>query len=71
MAGKEFLIVTPGVRPRECDPNDQRRLMTPAEAIRAGSDFLVVGRPIIESSDPVKATLDILKEMNEVEAARV
>src|SRR5947207_12842232 len=47
------LIVTPGVRPLGAAANDQKRLMTPAGAIRAGSDYLVVGRPIIDAADPV------------------
>jgi orotidine-5'-phosphate decarboxylase len=61
-----FLIVTPGVRPSGSAPNDQKRLMTPAEAIRAGSDYLVVGRPIIAAPDPVQAALEILREIKGV-----
>lgn len=61
-----FLIVTPGVRPVGTTPNDQKRLLTPAEAIRAGSDYLVVGRPIIEAPDPVHAAREILREIDGV-----
>jgi len=68
VAKQGFLIVTPGVRPSGTTPNDQKRLMTPAEAIRAGSDYLVVGRPIIQSPDPVHAAREILKEIDEVQA---
>lgn len=58
-----FLIVTPGVRPAGTTAHDQKRLMTPAGAIRSGSDYLVIGRPIIEASDPVLAAREILSEM--------
>jgi len=54
--GREFLIVTPGVRPKDSEfepkSEDQSRKATPTEAIRAGADFLVVGRPIIAATDP-------------------
>jgi len=53
--GPGFLIVTPGVRPADTALNDQQRVMTPAEAIRAGADYLVIGRPITAAPDPVKA----------------
>jgi orotidine-5'-phosphate decarboxylase len=58
-----FLIVTPGVRPKTSDANDQRRITTPAEAIQAGSDYLVVGRPILSAADPVAAAAAILDEI--------
>jgi orotidine-5'-phosphate decarboxylase len=63
VAKEDFLIVTPGVRPSGTKPNDQKRLMTPAGAIRAGSDYLVVGRPIIDASDPAEAARQIVEEM--------
>jgi orotidine-5'-phosphate decarboxylase len=61
--GPEFLIVTPGVRPAGADLADQRRVMTPAEAIRAGVDLLVVGRPITEAHDPAAAAKAIADEI--------
>ncbi|MES9836112.1 MAG: orotidine-5'-phosphate decarboxylase [Candidatus Thiodiazotropha sp.] len=59
----EFLLVTPGVRPRQAARDDQRRVMTPAEAIRAGSSYLVVGRPITGAADPVAALQSINQEI--------
>ena len=53
--GKDFLTVTPGVRFADGDVNDQKRVMTPAEAKRVGSDYIVVGRPITAAEDPVAA----------------
>lgn len=58
-----FLIVTPGVRPAGADRGDQKRVMTPAEAVRAGSDYLVIGRPIIAADDPVRAARALIEEM--------
>ena len=53
--GKSFLTVTPGVRFADGDVGDQKRVMTPAEAKKIGSDYIVVGRPITAAADPVKA----------------
>ena len=53
--GRDFLTVTPGVRFADNDVNDQKRVMTPAEAKKAGSDYIVVGRPITAAEDPVAA----------------
>ena len=53
--GKGFLTVTPGVRFAEGDRGDQKRVMTPAEAKKIGSDYIVVGRPITAAADPVAA----------------
>lgn len=61
--GKDFLIVTPGVRPAGAAVGDQKRVLTPKDAIAAGADCLVVGRPITESQDPKAAAEAILKEM--------
>ena len=55
VCGKEFLTVTPGVRFADGDKGDQKRVMTPAEAKKIGSDYIVVGRPITAASDPVAA----------------
>ena len=63
---KDFIVVTPGVRPSGTEPGDQRRVMTPASALRAGSDYLVVGRPIIAAPDPVQAARKILETMDGV-----
>ena len=65
-AGPEFLIVTPGIRPAdaaETVEDDQKRVATPAHALRAGADYLVVGRPIIAARDPAKAAERIVSEM--------
>ena len=59
----DFLIVTPGVRPSRSPLNDQKRVMTPAQAVEAGSDYVVIGRPIINSRDPVTSTRQIVAEM--------
>jgi orotidine-5'-phosphate decarboxylase len=59
----DFLIVTPGVRPSAASANDQKRAMTPGEAIRAGADYLVVGRPILSATDPLAATQMISAEI--------
>ncbi len=61
--GDNFLIVTPGIRPKWADVGDQRRITTPAEAINRGADFIVVGRPIIEDDDPSEAAERIIDEM--------
>lgn len=55
------LIVTPGVRPRGADADDQRRVATPAEAIAAGADHVVIGRPILRAADPREAALAIAR----------
>ncbi len=65
--GKGFLIVTPGVRPVWAAHGDQKRVATPKEAVSAGADFIVVGRPITQHPQPLVAVEKILKE---IEAAR-
>jgi len=57
--GQEFKIVTPGIRPSWTPPDDQKRTMTPKEAIRNGADFLVIGRSILKQPDAAKA-LDLI-----------
>jgi orotidine-5'-phosphate decarboxylase len=61
--GKDFLVVTPGIRPEASANDDQRRVLTPSEAMTAGADILVVGRPITRAADPVEAVRRILGEM--------
>ena len=60
---REFLVVTPGVRPAGADKGDQARTLTPREAIKKGADRLVVGRPITKAADPRTAALKILEEI--------
>ena len=62
--GESFLTVTPGIRPRDADLNDQSRTSTPKEAIANGSNFLVIGRPITGSEDPTNALENIYKEVS-------
>lgn len=54
-----FVLVTPGIRPADAQHNDQKRVMTPQEALHAGSNYLVIGRPITAASNPLQALLDI------------
>ncbi len=61
--GSDFLVVTPGVRPVFASADDQKRVMTPAEAVKAGSDYLVIGRPISAAPDPLAAVDAIVTEM--------
>ncbi len=61
--GAEFCLVTPGVRPSWADRGDQNRTMTPAEARKVGADYLVIGRPITASTDPLEALAAIEKEI--------
>ncbi len=60
--GPEFQLIIPGVRPAGAELGDQKRVMTPGEAMRAGADFLVVGRPITAATDPVAAARQINAE---------
>ena len=61
--GPKFLIVVPGVRPANSSTHDQSRVATPAEAVQAGADYLVIGRPITGAIDPGEAARKILDEM--------
>lgn len=69
MRKPEFLLVTPGIRPAGSDAGDQVRIATPAGAVMAGSDYLVIGRPITEAPDPVAALEAINAEVQEALAA--
>jgi len=64
VAGKDFLIVTPGVRPVWAGHGDQKRVMTPREAIEEGADFIVIGRPVTQDPDPLKAAEKIIQEIS-------
>jgi orotidine-5'-phosphate decarboxylase len=61
--GRGMMLVTPGIRPAGMDPGDQKRVMTPAAAIAAGADHLVVGRPVVAASDPKAAADAVVTEI--------
>ena len=63
ICGKDFLTITPGIRPAGSASGDQRRIMTPEEAVNIGGDYLVIGRPITQSSNPKDACLDIINSL--------
>ena len=63
--GEDFLIVVPGIRLHDVVYDDQRRVLSPKQAIRAGASFLVVGRPIIRAADPLRAVNQILEEIGD------
>jgi len=62
--GKYFLLVTPGIRPQDSATGDQKRIMTPAAALEAGSDYLVIGRPITQAQSPLNALKAIAEEIS-------
>lgn len=61
--GKDFKLVVPGIRPEGSASGDQKRVMTPKEAIEKGADYLVIGRPITEAKDPAQAAKEILSSL--------
>jgi len=63
IVGPSLALVTPGIRPAGADSGDQKRIMTPSAAIAAGADYLVVGRPILEASDPQAAAASIVADI--------
>jgi orotidine-5'-phosphate decarboxylase len=65
MCGPDFLLVTPGIRPANAERGDQLRVATPADAMRDGSSYLVVGRPITQAADPLRALEEINFEIKE------
>lgn len=62
--GEDFMLVAPGIRPSGSGVDDQRRTMTPAEAVRAGADYLVVGRPVTAAPDPAGALRELAAEID-------
>ena len=61
--GADFKLITPGIRPLTADKGDQQRIMTPTDALKAGSDYLVIGRPITQANDPLAALEAIHSEV--------
>jgi orotidine-5'-phosphate decarboxylase len=61
--GPDFIIVTPGIRPQWAEEGDQKRITTPRQALDAGADYMVIGRPIIKAYDPVEAVKLIIDEL--------
>ena len=68
IVGPKMALVTPGIRPAGAERGDQKRIMTPAAAIAAGADYLVVGRPVLGAADPRAATLAIIAEIAQQQA---
>lgn len=64
--GKEFCLVTPGIRPANTTADDQSRIMTPRAAMDAGSSYLVIGRPITQAPDPLLALQEIIRELGDL-----
>jgi orotidine-5'-phosphate decarboxylase len=69
VAREDFVVLTPGIRPAGSAKGDQKRVMTPAEALVAGSDYLVIGRPITGAPDPSAAVRSIVAELEEARSA--
>ena len=67
--GSDFLLVTPGIRPAGSEAGDQSRVLTPARAVEAGADYLVVGRPITRAEDPLAALRRINAEIDHPQGA--
>lgn len=63
--GPDFIIVTPGIRPRWSETNDQKRITTPREALELGADYLVIGRPITAAQNPREAAQRIINELED------
>ncbi|MCW8885253.1 MAG: orotidine-5'-phosphate decarboxylase [Motiliproteus sp.] len=62
----DFKLVTPGIRPADASQGDQRRIMTPMQAVQAGSDYLVIGRPITQAQDPIVVMENICAELESI-----
>ena len=65
-AGRDFIVVTPGVRPEWAASQDQKRITTPAQAVKEGADYLVIGRPVIEAEEPLEAVKLIYEEIKDL-----
>jgi len=65
ICGDKFVVLTPGIRPEGSESFDQKRVLTPKEAIKKGADYIVVGRPIINSNEPLKVAESIIDEIKE------
>lgn len=63
--GRDFLVVAPGIRPAWASAHDQKRILTPSQAIRKGADYIVIGRPIIKDNNPRKAFQKICEELSQ------
>jgi len=63
--GKDFFVVTPGIRPAFASAHDQKRIATPKEAFQAGADYIVIGRPITQAKDPGEAAESLIEELRE------
>ncbi len=63
--GQDFKLITPGIRPAGSDAGDQRRIMTPQQAVQAGVDYMVIGRPITQSANPAATLQEILTSIQE------
>jgi orotidine-5'-phosphate decarboxylase len=68
---RDFLIITPGIRPAGADKGDQKRIHTPEKALKAGSDYIVVGRPITQASSPKEAALRILEAIGNAQVRNI
>ncbi len=68
LCGREFTLVVPGIRPAGSDPGDQKRVMTPAQAMALGADHLVIGRPITRAEDPAQAARHIEQALLQVQS---
>lgn len=71
LCGDEFTLVVPGIRPKDYDASDQKRVMTPQEALSRGADYLVVGRPITQTDDPAAAAQQIKSSIESLPANKL
>lgn len=63
--GPGFLVISPGIRPEWAAAQDQKRILTPSQAIQKGVDYMVIGRPITQASSPSKAFIEVVKELHD------